>query len=65
MEQLWLQDFKNSIQYFYMAVKISTKQQIKEYLDLASKHLELPVGNWLYCMINGVMYTNPLYNPNL
>jgi len=65
MERLWLQDYKNSIQYFNTAVTLSTKKQIKDYLEMASQHLELPVGNWLYCMINDVMYTNPLYNPNL
>lgn len=66
MEKLWLLDFKNSIQYFEMAFKISAKEDIKRYLKLVADDQNLPIGNWLYCMkADGTLVKNPLWNPNL
>jgi hypothetical protein len=66
MEELWLLDFRNSIQYFEMAFKISAKEEIRRYLEMAAKNQSLPIGNWLYYMgADGTLYKNPLWNPNL
>jgi hypothetical protein len=66
MEELWLLDFRNSIQYFEMAFKLSTKEDIKRYLKLVADDQSLPIGNWLYYMkADGTLIKNPLWNPNL
>ena len=66
MEELWLLDFRNSIQYFEMAFKLSTKEDIKRYLKLVADDQSLPIGNWLYYMkADGTLVKNPLWNPNL
>jgi len=66
MEELWLLDFRNSIQYFEMAFKLSTKEDIKRYLKLVADDQSLPIGKWLYYMkADGTLIKNPLWNPNL